>query len=75
MMQGTVASGLFSPQMKQKIVSHHARQPEYLNNTLIFGQILSFSEKTEHEDFQISAALGKQMDMPLSGTHHYPLTW
>lgn len=51
------------------------RQLEYPNSTLIFGQMLSSSEKTESEVFQIPAALGKQMDTSLSGTHHYLLTW
>lgn len=60
--------------MKHQIVTHNARQPEYLNNVLIFGQTFSSSEKTESEDFQISGALGKQMEAPLSGTHHYLLT-
>lgn len=45
-----------------------------LNNISIFGQIISSAEKTKHKDFQISAALGKQMAAPLSGTHHYLLT-
>ena len=54
--------------MKNKTVTHNARQLESLNNILIFGQMVSSSEKTECEDFQISGALGKQMEGKTNGS-------
>lgn len=41
-----------SPQIKHKIVIHDARQLEYPNSILMFGQMLSSSEKTDEKIFK-----------------------
>lgn len=53
--------------MKNKIVTDNARQLESLNNILIFDQMHSSSEETQCEYFQISGALGKQMEGKTNG--------
>lgn len=65
-MKGLCRVRLFSPEIKNK--TNSARKMESLTNTLIFGQMLSSSEKTECEDFQISGALGKEMEGKTNGS-------